>query len=142
MLYGFKELKFGFDLDHLYLRLDPDQSNLNKVSDNILLTITFKYHLLEPALTFEFKRVQERFVLESISPKFFGPLDLTQIRAVFDRILEISIPFSLLNIQPGHKVIFHIDYRLDGQSAGQAPELGEIEFFRPSEDYDSIFWRV
>ncbi len=141
-VYGFKELKFGFDLDHLYLRLDPDQSNLNKVSNNILLTVTFKYHLLEPALTFEFKRIQERFVLESISPKFFGPLDLTQIRAVFDRILEISIPFSLLNIQYGHKVIFHIDYRLDGQSAGQAPELGEIEFFRPSEDYDSIFWRV
>ncbi|MGB3976937.1 MAG: glycoside hydrolase family 57 protein [bacterium] len=140
---GFKELKFGFDLENLYLQLIPNKNYFVQPQKGISLSFTFKSSLNRTfGFGLDFSWIDGHFVFNPISSDFSSSQAVEGIRAAFSRVIEISIPFSVFGPDYDQKLIFMVEIRGNGKVSGRVPETGEIEIFRPSPDYDSIFWRI
>jgi alpha-amylase/alpha-mannosidase (GH57 family) len=139
--WSFKELKFGFDISRLYLRLDPVPEILKNGPNRIALFVRFNDPSFSTDLDIRFVRQNQRYECDEVIPEDPSK-DVGAIEVAFDRVIEISVPFSFLQIDRDRMVSFHIEFRLNDLEAGRIPDSSEIEFYRPTEDYDSILWRV
>ncbi|MBN1879599.1 hypothetical protein JW823_05755 [bacterium] len=139
----FNELKFGFDLKNLYLRLDPG-SGIESQENGIRVDLIFNNSSIATDLSISLTQSVEKpgvYKIETISHLSESAVS-KDIAAAFDRILEISIPFETLHLAADQKVSFHIEIWSMDRMTGRLPDLTEIEFFIPTKDYDSILWRV
>ena len=69
-------------------------------------------------------------------------LDASHVQLGIDQIVEVSIPFALLEASVGDPVQFFVDLRESRQSRDRAPREGEIHFERPSAAFESLMWNA
>ncbi len=139
----FKCVRFGFDLQFLYLRLDPEADVFSDemTPSELTVLLVFNDTTYPSDLEFHFVLNGSSYDCNSI---VFGQkcFEVDQIKVAFKQILEISVPFKFIRMKSDQKVSFHVEIFIEGRYAGRSPERFEIEFFRPTEDYDNILWRV
>jgi alpha-amylase/alpha-mannosidase (GH57 family) len=137
-----KDLYFGFDLRHLFVRVDFDSPSREALADFDAVRIGFA----EPAgwevrltdLTAARPTAQLWHEGAPLLPDARGPA----VRVGLDRILEVAVPFDLLLVKPGQAVQFFVELRQGTQSRDRAPREGTVHLTCPSADFEQKMWDV
>ena len=131
------DLFFGFDLEHLFLRVDTQFEATDDLTDLDELRI----HLLEPHAG------QIRIVLENgrvaaailVRPEHDGRIEL---EAEIGKIMEISVPLRSAGLVAGDLIQMYVELRRNEQSVERAPQEGTIQLRVPNADFEMIMWQA
>jgi alpha-amylase/alpha-mannosidase (GH57 family) len=63
-----------------------------------------------------------------------------RVAAAMDDIMELSVPFDLLEAEPGDEIRFFISLSLEGQQLGHWPQQGHLILEMPGEDFEEKIW--
>ncbi len=136
----FSKIFFGFDLDHLYLRLDPHRPEL--VTEDLKIEIhfekpspcriSFPYHLE--------KSPAQKYVLAK--PGDWEELTLEKNTIHKEKVYELAALFSELGFAPGAEVWFQVHVLLGEQLLAWYPRDGLISFKVPDKDFESRMWTI
>ena len=133
---------YGFDLERLYFRIDPTGRKKESFQG-----LRFHIHILKPQewrVIFPLKfsegekpyfdlsaREGDAFVLKGRS---------THVGA--GKIIELSIPFQDLGIQPRERVQFFVQVQKEELELERYPRSGYLSFQIPDRDFESIHWQI
>ena len=130
---AFHVLHFGFDLAHLYVRLDPAESpeRAREVATAVRL------ELLGAGRQ---ERVEFPLADGGPFPGRWREGDLGL--GAFGRILELAVPFASLHFTPGQRLSLAVHVLRGAVAVERLPRYGHLEVEVPSEDFERIHWRV
>jgi alpha-amylase/alpha-mannosidase (GH57 family) len=136
------DIQFGWSLDQLYLRLDPDeQSQTQQAGLTVelqLQTPEYLYHLsfsLAPSGPDQFLLSQK---LASGSWQEIGPYQSICHR----KIIELAVPFKDLQLTPGQELrmtILVLEHRLE---VARYPHHKPATLLLPGPEFEANLWRV
>ena len=133
---------YGFDLERLYLRIDPILGNRNHLEGlqfGIHLTTGPEWQIAFPV---RFPEGAEQFFTFCLRAP--GPTQvqrhLTSIRS--DRIIELSIPFAELRLHPKEQLNFYVRVEKEDLEVERYPRNGFLTIVIPDRDFESSFWQV
>ena len=138
----FTAMFFGFDREHLYLRLDLDDATAPRqeqcTADLYVGSGIQQYRLSFPlsaagADTFLLARADESGVYRDV-----GSYSTICRR----KILELGVPFKDLEIEVGTQLRLTLTVSEHGMEIGRYPHHGPATFNRPDDDFASTMWRV
>jgi alpha-amylase/alpha-mannosidase (GH57 family) len=128
----FTALYWGFDEQHLFLRLDPEPDPTAPVADRIRVT------LLGPRGP---SRVEFPVVADGVSRP--GRRNGDEIgRAVQRKIVEIEVPMAPLGIQSGDELVLSVEALREESEVERIPRSGYLPLSVPGADFERIHWRV
>ncbi|HEY6101245.1 MAG TPA: glycoside hydrolase, partial [Anaeromyxobacter sp.] len=130
---AFHVLHYGFDLDALYLRLDPCESAARSAEVATTLrvaVISERQTAVEFALTPDGAVRSGRRGSEEIGS------------AAFSQVLELAIPFSALGLAPGMKLALSVHALRGGVEVERLPRYGFLAFTVPDASFEHLNWRV
>jgi hypothetical protein len=131
---AFCVLHFGFDLEGLYLRLDPAESPARSAEVATELRVSFLAGERSVAVTLP------------VSPDGLTHLGLLGEAAVgevcFGDVLEAVVPFAPLGLAPGARVAFTIHVLRGDLEVERLPRYGFVVIAVPDQDFERIHWRV
>jgi alpha-amylase/alpha-mannosidase (GH57 family) len=132
---AFQQLRFGFDLAALHLRLDPAGSPAlaAEVGDRVRVEVLARDRQLEVELD-----VAPDGQLRSGR----GPGGAEVGRAVFADVLELSIPFAALGLAAGDKLALAVHVLRAAVEVERLPRYGFVTLTVPGPDFEGINWRV
>ncbi len=134
-----REVRFGFDRETLFIRVDFDQPASLALQAYDALRIGFE----EPpgfALEYAPHAAENERWNWSMGDHRFGPI--AGIRGAVDRIVEVAIPLATLGLEVGAPVHFYVDLQERGQSRDRAPREGAIHTDVPPADFERKLWDV
>lgn len=139
-----KRLLYGFDLERLYIRIDPNpEYYLNNP-----IPITFLVTILEP-FAWRIHIKWDPKSKDSPEARFFkqkenGTWDYVFIldSVAAKQILEMAIPLSRLGLKPGMTVHFHIIVQGRDRELEQCPSGSPVRLIVPDSDYEKSLWLV
>jgi alpha-amylase/alpha-mannosidase (GH57 family) len=139
-----KEVQFGFDLDNLLVRIDFALPARQVMADFDRVRIGFVEPgnvevLLErpPVVKGDVTQLQPELRNEGQDMAGQAP-----IRVAIDRIIEVAIPFALLNVPANRPVQFFVELLEESQSRDRAPKEATIDLIRPPAEFEQIMWQV
>ncbi len=138
-------LHYGFDMDKLYLRLDPRIPF--KESD--LADHEIRIHFLEPqdiVIILQMEKTEDgsgrprSYIKEAkiISNQARSPGFLKDY--AIDKILELAIPFDTLGAQPNEGLEFIVTVHKGGLEAERWPHQNSVLLKRPGDDFGLEHW--
>jgi hypothetical protein len=133
---------FGFDLERLYLRLDPiwrKAESLQGLDIHIHFSQPREWEIIFPLRFAPGKKAFYDLYArdgEGLSPKEH----FTQIES--GKIVELSIPFRVLQFSPREKAQFFIQVQRRDLAAERYPRNGFLSFFVPDQDFELVHWQV
>lgn len=114
----FEDIYFGFNLENLFLRLDPNPAFLEEIKKgNIFLNLNLP---------------KEKSFKIYPSNK--------EIEIIFDKIVEIKIPFNFLGINQREEVAFFLSF--ENEKMERLPRSGLLYFTVPHSTYEEEMWSV
>jgi hypothetical protein len=131
---------FGFDLEHLYLRLDVSPGVIGSSSG----TFTGRCHVVSPrplGVTFPLSRHNGTCSLTrgEGTDTIVVP---TAARAVVERVVELAVPFADLGLKEGERVEFFVEVWEGPVELGRYPHDRPCTFVVPGRDFESRMWSV
>ncbi|HET6436878.1 MAG TPA: glycoside hydrolase family 57 protein [Anaeromyxobacter sp.] len=131
---SFHVLRYGFDLEALYLRLDPAESAERSAE----VASRLKVALLTPAgpSWVEFELGADG----KVRPGQHQGRAVGQI--AFSSIVEIRLPFQELRLSAGAKVALCVHALQDEVEVERLPRYGYVAFAVPDRDFEHVNWRV
>ncbi|OHB72863.1 MAG: alpha-amylase/alpha-mannosidase [Planctomycetes bacterium RBG_13_63_9] len=133
------DLYFGFDTEHLFLRLDarggPFREQLAEIDG-------LRVALLQPE-GFELL-VRNPAGKEPAAQLYHNdvPVAEADVQVAADLLFELSVPFRSLAISTDEPVHFCVELLRGEQSLERIPHEGAIEATVPSADYELMMWQV
>ncbi len=123
-----KEIHFGFDVENFYLRIDlaGDATELAGAS--------FVLDFVEPRPV-ELKAESLREGALRAGGKAVG-------RMAAAKFVELSVPFAELQIEPGQRARFQLEFSSPDGMAERLPFSGPIAFAAPTENFDLVQWQA
>ncbi len=125
---AFSALHFGFDLERLYLRLDPasEASHVRDVAQTLNIFITAAGD----------REWSTTLALDGSAPtpEF--------IELALDKIIELAIPFSLLNAKPRTGIKLAVRVLRGDVEIERLPRVGFIALDVPDSDFERVQWMV
>lgn len=133
-----RELYFGFDIERLMLRLDTARTAQEDLARIEELRIGF----VEPA-GYEL-RVSDpgKPTMRARLHKNREEILNARIQVAVGQIVELTLAFADLDVQPDLPVHFFVEAWSEGQSIDRTPREGSIELKVPSADYEQIMWQA
>lgn len=133
---------FGFDLERLYLRLDPIWRKAESLQGlNIHIHFT---HPREWEIVFPLKFPPGKKAFFDLYARDGEGLSrkerFTQIES--GKIVELSIPFRVLQFAPREKAQFFIQVQRGDLAAERNPRNGFLSFFVPDLDFELVHWQI
>ena len=125
---------YGFDLENLYLRVDPTLP----LSGLPLAETQLKVVFLNPAGTEVKIAWNNAQISAEFSEKKGSIQPLKKIAA--QKIIELAVPFQLLKINPNDPLEFILIVEKNHMPIETCPQNSSIKTHRPSEDFDSNLW--
>jgi len=120
-----KKIWFGFNLTHLYLRVDFQ----TEVKTQDLLSLIFSF----------FKPVPKEIILDLIPGKVISePGFVSRV----GKIIEASFTFDSLQATPGDEIAFQVSIKRNDHEIERYPWGYFIQLIVPTEDYENLIWRV
>ena len=131
------EMHVGFDLENLYLRVDPGpdlMGDMTGVGARLSLQLGESHHVV--AVTTESGTTAELYEDDTSGDGI--PLDLV----AFDDSLELAIPFHLLDAHPGDVLQFRLSIREGRLERERHPRHDTLEIEVPDETFEARNWMV
>ncbi len=131
-----RKLHFGFGTETFYLRLDLSRQP-EAVIVRFLLPHPARLTLKQPTpgtIDVRFETSEDGIL--------FAPATAGGVLAQWENSLLLSIPQSLLRVEPGHEFAFFIQLMEGGLQRERYPERGAIEIAAPGRDFESEHWLV
>jgi alpha-amylase/alpha-mannosidase (GH57 family) len=132
-------LRFGFDAEHLFLRLDAaggvvreQWSDIDALRVNFLEPEGFELLVVRPAILEPTAQLFQRDV----------PVSGAAMQAAGDAILEIGIPWRSLAVGPDDQVHWNVELIRDEEVVERVPSEGAIQTTVPSPDFELVMWQV
>jgi len=135
----FKSLKFGFDLQKLYLLLEFGEGFEEALSSGLHVDLKVIKPEPEACIRYTFTKPSKEEIPVTVETDV-EIAERFQVKCV--DILEIAIPFILLNAKRNELVEFYLEMRSGGRFAGRIPDFYGVSFSVPTEDYDNLMWEV
>ena len=133
---------FGFDLERLYLRLDPIWRKAESLQG-----LDIHIHFSQPReweIVFPLRFPSGKKAFYDLYARDGEGLSLkehfTQIES--DKIVELSIPFRVLQFSPREKAQFFIQVQRGDLAAERYPRNGFLSFFVPDQDFELVHWQI
>jgi alpha-amylase/alpha-mannosidase (GH57 family) len=131
---------FGFDLEHLYLRVDVSPGVIGSVPG----TFSGRCHVVTPrplGLTFPLCRHDGACSLTrgEGADTIVVP---TAARAAVERVVEVAVPFADLGLKEGERVEFFVEVWEGGVELGRYPPDRPCTLVVPGRDFESTMWSV
>lgn len=120
---------YGFNLEMMFIRIDPGMLWNNNLLDSGSLQISF----LAP------KKARGTILREGI--EFTNGKGGSSIVG-FLNILEMAIPFNEIGARPGDEVRFFINMQRGAVDIEKWPKRGYFSFIVPSEEFEGIMWQA
>ncbi|MBN1297837.1 hypothetical protein JXA80_13760 [bacterium] len=133
----FSRCRFGFDLEHLFFRFDPLGSSCDRP---FRMDIVFRSP--DGAMDVSMEHVLRGEIGEACRFSYSDGRKADDCLGVCERVCEIRIPFGTVGIEPDERVVVYLELWMEDRMVMRVPDHGEIVFFAPTEDYDSLMWRV
>jgi hypothetical protein len=131
---AFGALHYGFDLQNLYLRLDPAESPQRTAESCTAVRVAVRSN--EREVRVEFPVVPDG--VEQPGSLAGAPAG----RAAFARLLEIAVPFSALGLAPRTRVAVAARVLRGEVELERLPSQDWLTLEVPDEDFERIHWRV
>jgi alpha-amylase/alpha-mannosidase (GH57 family) len=131
---SFNVLRYGFDLEALYLRLDPAESPARSAE----VASHLKIALLAP----EGQAWVEFEVAPDGQPRIGRRQGHEAGRIVFADIVEIAIPFRDLGLAPGARLALCVHALRNDIEVERLPRYGFVALAVPDRDFERVNWRV
>jgi hypothetical protein len=131
---AFQRLLYGFDLEALYLRLDPAESAARaaEVANRVRIV------LLAPD-----RQAAVDFPLLPDGAVHRGRRREDEIgRSAFAQVLEIALPFAPLGLAAGTKLALSVHALRGEVEVERLPRYGFVAFTVPDGDFERVNWRV
>ena len=133
---------FGFDHQHLYVRVDLARRAQDVLADKGQLRLTF----FAPAgLRLVVERDGDATVarmLERRAPADWRPRPESHARGAAGQILEVAVPFSDLGVAAGQTLSFSVGLYQDGHALEQYPPHNPLTIVVPGLDFAARHWSV
>ena len=131
---AFGALRYGFDLQNLYLRLDPVEAPQRSGE----LCSTVRVEVVAAAV-----QAQVEFAVAPDGGERRGQRDGVAVgHSAFARVLEMSVPFEALGVRQGDRVALAIHVLRADVELERLPRFGYVTFTVPDADFERIHWRV
>jgi hypothetical protein len=138
----FTSIFFGFDREHLYLRLDLDersQTRQEHCTADLFIGSGIQQYKVSFALTAE---GADTFLLSRADESGLYR-DRASYRTICRRkILELGIPFKELGIEIGIELRLTLTVSEHGMEIARYPHHSPATFNRPGDDFEATMWRV
>jgi alpha-amylase/alpha-mannosidase (GH57 family) len=131
---AFHVLHYGFDLEALYLRLDPAESPARTAEVATAVRVII---LGERGTTVEFPLAIDG----QVHPGLRGGGEVIG-RAAFADVLELAIPFAALGLAPRMKLAVAVHALRAGVEVERLPRYGFLTLAVPDADFEHVNWRV
>jgi hypothetical protein len=137
---GIGLVEFGFDLEHLYLRIDGTRPMAELLAGGVSLTVRF----LKP-VGFRVVAQFQRGTLEALLERRhdggdWKPAGKSGIVAAAGRVLEMEIPFAALQVKTADPVAFFVVLTREIAELQQHPRQTPIELEVPDRRFPSRNW--
>ncbi len=131
---AFEALRYGFDLGHLYLRLDPVESpqRAAEACDAVRVELL----AAEAQLQVDFPGTCDGVP----RPGRKDGADLG--RVAFARVMEMALPFEALGLKPGDRLALALHVLRGEVELERLPRAGYVTLTVPDRDFERIHWRV
>jgi hypothetical protein len=136
------DILFGWSLDRLYLRLDPDEQ-----SQALQAGLTVELQLHTPArlyrLSFSLAPSEPAHFLLSQRSAGGTWQEIGSYSSICHRqTLELAVPFKDLQLAPGQELRMTILVLEHGLEVARYPHHNPATFLVPGEDFEANLWRV
>jgi alpha-amylase/alpha-mannosidase (GH57 family) len=130
-------LRYGFDEETLYLRLDPTGSLLDSCAraSRVQVLLGVGERRVRVHLNLEVGDPLPRVLEGAAEPRPAG-------RASLHDILEMGVPFASLGLSAGARVAMSVQVLREGIEIERLPRAGYLSFTVPDADYERRNWRV
>lgn len=137
----FGRLRYGFDLDRLYVRLEPPAEQRNLDLDGVTLRIRVHGHVDHEARVDLSAPAGSRLwrVAPDLQPCDPVPLPLVKVR---QNVVEVGIPFSALGLAAGDAVRLTAHLLRDRVELDRYPPRHDIELTVPDAGFEDANWSV
>jgi alpha-amylase/alpha-mannosidase (GH57 family) len=136
----FTAICFGFDLEHLYLRLDPDTSLESRKAEVriecCLRTLVTSYRL-EMRLS-----SPDHYVLAQRRQDGAWQEMSRSKRIACEKVLELALPFKDLHADEGQTLHMTLLVHANGLEIGRYPRHQPVAVTVPGPEFDATVWRV
>ncbi len=131
---AFAALRYGFDLQDLFLRLDPAEAPLRSAEESDAVRVEVVSTDVQASVDFR---------VNADGAERQGLRSGVEIgRSAFARVLEIAIPFAGLGLRPGDRVVLAVRVLRGEVELERLPRFGYVAFTVPDRDFERIHWRV
>ncbi len=137
-----RRLLFGFDLEHLYLRLDLGASSKDKLEEGIRCSVNFTIPGDRRLGLFADQRGPCAVLQHRASDGAWTPLSTARPKIAAGEIIEVSVPFADLGAPPNSPIAFFVSIQ---QSAGELerhPPHRPVESFVPERSFEKVNWKA
>jgi alpha-amylase/alpha-mannosidase (GH57 family) len=138
-----EEMRFGFDLERLYLRLDTNP----RVWSNAEVPFVVRLELSTPDLALRrtlFLPLTHEGKLEARLGSLFGPPHpvAAACDAYFGSCFELALPFAALELSPRVELQLVLQLERDGVRLERLPQTGAMAVQVPDESFEGQNWYV
>ncbi len=135
-----KSLTYGFDLDKLYLKLEPDEEFYNRLSEGIDMILRFNKPEECGDLIIKMDRVNGQVSkMGDVLPDSVGS---SVMESAVSDVLEISVTFTGIGVEVEQEVDLYLEIQIGGITAVRIPDQYGLSFTRPTADYNNQMWEV
>ena len=138
------EIAYGFDLESLYLRIDPREKSFDAWKPDLGIRITISSKAI---ITIEL--IPGRFIVDPLNEKIRilknGKALVsseTGVKCAVNELAEVAIPFVLLDSNPKDKLTFYVETIGNKLVRDRWPREGYIVLHAPDEDFERRLWLV
>ncbi len=135
-------LRFGFDLAHLYLRLDLGASTRQKLEDGISCSVNFTIPADRRLVLFATDRTGAAVLHERRASGGWIPMTTASPRVAAGDILEAAVAFADLGLQPGNPFAFFVSIQNGSTELERHPSHRPVEGFVPGPAFEKLNWKA
>jgi hypothetical protein len=126
-----KTIYFGFDRDHIFLRLDNKKDALTYFDNGFSLQIELKS--AQDSWLGRISKIGQALTFENFS---------AGIQGAVGRIIEMKIPFTALQLLEGGEFSLQLQWSFNRQPFETIPDLSMIKIAVPTGKAYSAYWQV
>jgi hypothetical protein len=138
----FTTVQFGWSRDHLYLRLDPDETSQARQSGmGVEITLQGPQHTFRLVLSLAPSGPQQFTLFQSTGPENWQ--EVGPYRSISRRtILELALPCKDLHLEQGQEVRMSIVVLEHGLEVARYPHQSPAVLIAPGAEFEAELWRV
>ena len=135
-------VRFGYDRDHLYVRVDLARRAQDVLADKGQVRLTFFAPAgVRVAVERDGAEITVR-MLDQTSPGDWRARPAHRARAAAATIVELGVPFADLGVKAGQPLSFSVGLFRDGHALEQYPPHRPLDLIVPGADFAARHWSV